>query len=288
MAEKKILIAGLPDAGKTTYIAALNGVMTQDGDFCLHSDGKASEWAYVNDMTKKWLAGETVTHSTDGETKFIKWPLKDKNDQRIDLTIPDMKGEHYYDIINNDFDPKLAEFCKGADGILFFINGMSRFMLKEHYMEMQKDREEKKNEAADNTKQVNNVTEAAKQSEKADKIKLKPENMQDVTKNLLVIKYLRELMGNVKIVVAISCWDERGDYKTIEEYFKKVCPALYNYVRKNFNAHMFCGISAQGAKYGTEDTTNLNELTETGKRAYIFINEKVYDLAMPLEYLIKD
>ena len=30
MLEKKILIAGLPDAGKSTYIAALNGVMSQE------------------------------------------------------------------------------------------------------------------------------------------------------------------------------------------------------------------------------------------------------------------
>lgn len=40
MTGKRILIAGLPDAGKTTYIAALNGVMSQDGDFSLQLDGK--------------------------------------------------------------------------------------------------------------------------------------------------------------------------------------------------------------------------------------------------------
>ena len=55
MLEKKILIAGLPDAGKSTYIAALNGVMSQEGDFCLTPADKASEWVYVNELTKKWL-----------------------------------------------------------------------------------------------------------------------------------------------------------------------------------------------------------------------------------------
>lgn len=52
MLEKKILIAGLPDAGKSTYIAALNGVMSQEGDFCLTPADKASEWVYVNELTK--------------------------------------------------------------------------------------------------------------------------------------------------------------------------------------------------------------------------------------------
>lgn len=83
MLEKKILIAGLPDAGKSTYIAALNGVMSQEGDFCLTPADKASEWVYVNELTKKWLQCKIVGHSTDGETKFIKWPLKKKDGQVI-------------------------------------------------------------------------------------------------------------------------------------------------------------------------------------------------------------
>lgn len=52
MLEKKILIAGLPDAGKSTYIAALNGVMSQEGDFCLTPADKASEWVYVGIFSK--------------------------------------------------------------------------------------------------------------------------------------------------------------------------------------------------------------------------------------------
>lgn len=277
------MIAGLPDAGKTTYIAALNGVMSQDGDFSLQLDGKASQWTYVNDMTNKWLEGETVTHSTDEEAKFIKWPLKNKDGQRIDLTIPDMKGEYYFDIINNDFDPKLAKFCEEADGILYFINGMSRFVLKDHFMNMQNDRN---GESADADDGANKEIDETKQREDADKIKLKPENMQDVTKNLLVIKYLRELMGDVKIVVAISSWDERKGYNSIEDYFKQMCPAIYNYVTKNFSNSMLCGVSAQGVKYGSEGSAKLNELTEKGKRAYIFTDEKKFDLALPLQYLI--
>lgn len=174
MTGKRILIAGLPDAGKTTYIAALNGVMSQDGDFSLQLDGKASQWTYVNDMTNKWLEGETVTHSTDEEAKFIKWPLKNKDGQRIDLTIPDMKGEYYYDIINNDFDQKLAKFCEEADGILYFINGMSRFVLKDHFMNMQNDRN---GEYADADDGANKEIDETKQREAADKIKLKPENV---------------------------------------------------------------------------------------------------------------
>ena len=56
MLEKKILIAGLPDAGKSTYIAALNGVMSQEGDFCLTPADKASELGLCKRIDKKMVA----------------------------------------------------------------------------------------------------------------------------------------------------------------------------------------------------------------------------------------
>ena len=278
MEEKKILIAGLPDAGKSSYIGALNGIMSQDGEFCLsRAQEKASEWTYVNSLTEKWLDCQIVDHSTDGETKYIKWPLMKKDGQKVVITIPDMKGETYYDIINNEFDPKLAEFCKGATGVLFFVNNMNRLILKEHAMKLVKeeDGEDKEEKSPATTKA------------EADKLKLNVANMPDVTKNLLVIRYLRELMGNVKIVVAVSAWDEKKNYPKVEDYFKRVCPAIYNYVNQNFDTHMFCGVSAQGAKYG-QNGLNLNTLTETGKRAYVFTTEKKYDLSLPLDFLISE
>ena len=278
MEEKKILIAGLPDAGKSSYIGALNGIMSQDGEFDLSpANEKPSEWTYLNSLTEKWLDCQIVDHSSDGETKYISWPLKNKNGQEIVITIPDMKGETYYEIINGDFDPKLADFCKGASGILFFVNNLNRLILKEQAMKLIKveDGEEKEEKSPATTKT------------EADKLKLNVKNMPDVTKNLLVIRYLRKLMGNVKIVVAVSAWDEKKNYSTVEDYFKIVCPAIYNYVKHNFDAYMFCGVSAQGAKYGNQDA-DIKKLTETGKRAYVYTDKQIFDLSQPLDYLISE
>lgn len=281
MADKKILIAGLPDAGKSSYIGALNGVMSQDGNFKLSpANKKASEWTYVNSLTEKWLDCQVVDHSSDGETKYINWPLINKDGQEIVITIPDMKGEIYYDVIKGEFDPKLVEFCKEASGILFFVNNMNRFKMKEHAIKLVKEEgEEQENKENEKSQTLTKM--------EADKIKLNVDTMPDITKNLLVIRYLRELMGNVKIVVAVSSWDEKKNHKTIDDYFKKICPAIYNYVRRNFDSYKFYGISAQGVKYG-EEGTNINMLTETGKRAYVYTTEKIFDLSLPLDFLISE
>lgn len=94
-------------------------------------------------------------------------------------------------------------------------------------------------------------------------------------------------MGNVKIVVAVSSWDEKKSYKTIEDYCKKICPAIYNYVKNHFDYYRFYGVSAQGVKYGEEDA-DFNKLTETGKRAYVYTDRKIFDLSHPLDYLISE
>lgn len=151
---------------------------------------------------------------------------------------------------------------------------MSRFVLKDHAMKLVKEDD-------------NNAGDKEELKKKADKLKLNVLTMPDVTKNLLVIKYLRKLMGNVKIVLAVSSWDVKENYRSIEDYFKTICPAIYNYVRYNFESYMFCGVSAQGAKYD-QPGKDLSSLTEKGQRAYIFTDRKIYDLSTPLEFLISE
>ena len=269
MTEKKILIVGLSDAGKTTYLGALNGELRQDGYFCLKYGGKSSNEDYLNKITGKWLGGEKIEHTSDGEPQYIKWPLKNQDDVVIDITVPDMKGEMYEGIINNDFDENLNEYCKNVCGILLFINNIQKPVLKE---------------AAN--KAMSQPAEANKETS-ADQIKLTPNLMTDVTKNLLVVKYLKELIGDVRIVVAVSSWDLLTTFNSIQEYCEIQIAGLYNYVRHNFKHYWFCGISAQGFAIGSYPN-NLDELTSTGKRAYIFETEKDFDISKPLKYLIED
>ena len=179
----KILIAGLPNAGKTTYIAALNGAIQTGGNFSLSYAGKTSELQYVNKVTRQWLEGKVVDHSTDDEPKYINWPLKNKNDDVINITIPDMKGEMYQDIINNDFNEGLAEFCIGASRIFFFINDIVKPVLKE---------------------QAQNIVSTdgdANENQQESSVLLSIEKVNDVVKSILVLKYLRNLIGDVKLAL---------------------------------------------------------------------------------------
>ena len=269
MDDIKILIAGLPNAGKTTYIAALNGAIQQKGNFCLSYAGRTSEIQYLNKITTQWLEGKVVDHSTDDEPKYIKWPLK-KNDDVINIIIPDMKGEMFQDIINNDFNDGLADFCKGASSIFFFINNIVKPVLKDHVRNIVSD-EEARNEETN--------------LQEEDVVSLNINKVNDVVKAILVLKYLRNLIGDVRLAVAVSSWDViESTYDNIEAYMKSECSALYNYVRYHFKDYKFYGVSAQGLNYD-EHRDSLDDITSEGKRAYVFTTEKEYDLSIPLDYL---
>lgn len=271
MSNKKIIIAGLPNAGKTTYIAALNGLIRGNTEFSLVSNGVSKEQAYLNKITDKWLQCKEVLRSTEDTPLLIDFPLLRKDDGvAFSIEIPDVMGEIYEDIIRNDFNNEFEQYCKGASGIFFFINNMEDLLLKE----------EAKNAVGDT------ITENT-ESQNTDEIVITSDRMTSMVKNILVLKYLRQTIGNVRLVVAVSSWDkEETRFDNIEDYFTKKCPALYNYICYHFTEFKLYGISAQGADY-RDGTNNLEEKMDKNERAYVFDSERHNDLSLPLVYLIE-
>lgn len=265
---KKIIIAGLPNAGKTTYIAALNGLIRKTGATTLTSNGVSKEQNYLNGCTGNWLCYTKVDHSTSEAPHFIDFPLKDTNsDATLTLELPDVKGKLFEDIIGNDFDEELEKYCQGADGLLFFINEVDDIVLKSDVQEAVG----KEKQAVDKKEEV--VVGAAE--------------MTDMARNILVLKYLRNTIGDVPLVVGVSSWDEEETlFNTIDDYFIKKVPALYNYIRSHFSEYKLYGVSAQGTNYA-KGTDGLEEKMESNKRVYVFDTEKHYDITLPIAFLIK-
>lgn len=268
---KKVIIAGLPNAGKTTFIAALNGMIRKPNATTLASNGVSKEQTYLNGCTRSWMSYTKVDHSTSDAPHFIDFPLKDtSSDTTLTLELPDVKGELFEYIINNDFDEELEKYCKGADGILFFINEVDSIVLKP----------EAKKALGENQEQP-------KESSKGDEIAVSAGQMTDMGRNLLVLKYLRQTIGDARLVVAVSSWDEEEtQYNSIEDYFTRKLPALYNYIRSHFSEFKLYGVSAQGINYA-KGTDGLEEKMGSNERVYVFDTEKHYDITLPIAYLIR-
>lgn len=265
------MIAGLPSTGKSTYIGAL---------YTIEKDGKSGHeltcvkyppnTAYLDNLRKNWQSMKIVDRTTLREPVEVELTMKKKEDgHEIVITLPDVAGEIFSDLIMNNISPELLEWCKECDSILFFVRNLTPMVLQD---ELPKDDTETPEE----------------RSQRRD---LELKDIPDVIKNIMVLKFLNEQMGKCKIAICVSAWDEVTDLEkgeTVEAWLKRNYPFLYQYVESHFTTPTYYGISAQGSHYvaNVKAIQKLMRQTESKKRAYIYLDKKDYDITKPLAGLL--
>ena len=124
MRTTNILMAGLPGAGKSTYITALWAV-EKDGKsgHLLTCDGMPSESSYIDSMRENWMVLKEVRRTAFAEPQEIVLPMKcRKTGRRINLSLPDFKGEIYQRILDNSVSEQIEEWCDKSESILYMMN----------------------------------------------------------------------------------------------------------------------------------------------------------------------
>jgi len=272
MENLNILLAGLPAAGKSTYITALWAV-EKDGKsgHLLTCEGFPSETSYIDEMRDNWIELKEVRRTSFAEPMAIELPMKSRrNGKSIKLSIPDFKGEIFQRILVNREATDLNEWCKKSRGILFMTNlGSSS---PEIFQE-----------------QCSETTTPILDQEK---IVMTAHDIAPVIQNILLLKFLHSRMGDRPISICFSSWDKLDYDKDthVEDWAKENHPCLYNFVVEHFSNYRFYGVSAQGADYTGLDNRSGDELakkTTEKTRAYIYRESISYDITEPIDYLIQ-
>src|SRR5882672_6791966 len=92
-----ILLMGLPDTGKTSFLAALWYMVNQsavDCSLCLEKlDGNSR---YLNEIRDAWLEYRPVPRNPADSETVVSMSLKDRNSGRaVGVSFPDLSGESY-------------------------------------------------------------------------------------------------------------------------------------------------------------------------------------------------
>ena len=275
--EKKCFIAGLPKAGKTTYIAALwDIIQRRQGDFDLQFTTNPENATYLNEIWEYWVKMENIERSKTPAPDDIKINVRRKGDgQEMELCIPDFMGEQFQKIIDRTLSENIKKWIESSDRMLYFIN-----TLEDGSKDDMDEEEEANPEGAD------------RQEEREKALPLTPERMMDVSQNLMVLKYIVTHTNMKKIAIGISAWDKKmGAGQTPEEYLKRRSPVLYNFIKYHFEDVLYFGVSAQGFDYSNkaEKATEMREKARQSNRAFIaYATEETLssDLTRPLNYLI--
>lgn len=265
----KCLVAGLPSAGKSTYIGVLTYLLKEPvkGQVLKYAQNP-EDLSYLNRLTEPWLRQRILDRTTRGSVNNIDLVLKREVDNKtINVSLPDIAGEEFTSIIQKQSEV-VKSWSEKPDSMLFFINEWPQHTLAEQFYE------EDKTGKSENPPSFG------------------VNRMSTDVRNILLIKELHAIFHWKKMAIGISSWDlyDSDVYPTPSSLIKAKAPFLYNFIKHYFPNTMIFGVSAQGIEYKTNSEYNidLEDKTLKGERAYIVTDKggKSFDLTLPIDFLI--
>ena len=272
--EKKCFVAGLPDAGKTTFIAALWDIIKRKGSSLeLRFSTTPDNTAYLNEIWEYWVSMKKIERSKTPAPDDITINVKrDADGTELVLDLPDFMGEQFQKVIDHTLPENIQKWIAQSDRMLFLINNLNDSL---------KDDLEDESEGA-----IDRVM------EKEEAPRLAPEKMLLASQNMMVLKYIANHAKMKKVAIGLSAWDVKmKEGKSPEDFLKQRSPVLYNFIKYHFSEVVFFGVSAQGFDYKdvAAKGKEMRDKTRNSDRAFIVFDkdsEPSPDLTRPLNYLI--
>jgi len=123
--EKRVLVVGLPETGKSSFIHALDEVLRHPASSSnLRTSGLAHDRSYLQSGKKDFLAGKKLGRNIRPaeDTCVELWFEHPPTGRRSILHLPDKKGEIFRDQwTNRQWDKDYRESLAGISGALIFV-----------------------------------------------------------------------------------------------------------------------------------------------------------------------
>ena len=291
----KVVMVGLPQAGKSTYLAAFwNTVLEGKIPKSLKLESVLPDQRkYLNEICDEWLNFKQLSRnlSLDIDESFM--DVKEDDGNLFSLYFPDVSGETYRVIVEDRvWNQAFEEVLVGVTGLLVIlhpgeilpastINEVDRLTVVINGEEVSDENDE---EMVDTSKEAPVEWSASLVSQEV--------KMVDLIQ-LLTTDIANTSVSQIGIVV--SAWDMVKDhFNNPNEYLVRSLPMLHQFLNANCDTwdYRVFGISAQGGDYEKEkDMRELTNLTDLSKRAKLYgiSTEEAHpnDVTFPVKWLLK-
>ncbi|MFL6388906.1 MAG: TRAFAC clade GTPase domain-containing protein [Terriglobales bacterium] len=259
------LLIGLPNTGKTSFLAALWYMVGQSAIPCaLKLEKLDGESQYLNQIRDTWLEYKPVPRNkADTEKPVAMWLRNRETDEVARLTFPDLSGEAFRSQwtqrqLATTFDKSLAE----TRGGLLFVNPEN--ILKPHRIDTV-------NAVLDDIG-GDTIKRNAKGTQKPWDSEKSPTQVQLVE----VLQFMAErghFRSAFRLAVVVSAWDRINDSNVNpSDWIAAELPLLKQFLESNEEMFepSFYGISAQGGRYALPHfwPGNFNNSQVFAKRLY--------------------
>jgi hypothetical protein len=285
MTDRSVVIIGLPESGKTTFLAALWHLITaRDLDTMLRFGGlKIGDASHLNAIASRWRDAKVQDRTAVAGNRLVSMNLLDSAGASVRVTFPDVPGEAYRRMWEDrDCEPEIADVLR-AGGVLLFVH-------------------------ADTIRAPTWVVDEVALSRRLGlevpdgavapwHPRLAPTQVQLV--DLLQLLRLTPLdVGPRRLAVMLSAWDKaRAEGLTPEAYLDAKLPLLAQYLRRGSDGWTWrvYGLSAQGGDYDpledgaprVPEAEELRKLDRASSRIQLVGPvPETHDLTEPLAWLI--
>lgn len=272
------LIIGMPNSGKSTFIAALrhlllaNEVTTE-----LELTGLADNEAHLNQLETKWLACQMVERTKPTTEGWVQFHVRDqKIGTESIISIPDLRGEAFEQpACIGKCQKELDDSLKETDGILLFTNA---------------DRE-------DDMLLISDFSDIFGENE-TDQQQIKgfrPENMPEEVKIVEFLQFANRrprYPRKRKVAVLVSAWDVVTNQTDLlpDKWLETNRPMLAQFLTTNHDLWetRIYGVSAQGGKL-PDMQEKLEKIKKPSERIRIVGHGvNTHDLSAPLRWLMSE
>lgn len=285
MNERSVVIIGLPESGKTTFLAALWHLITErdvetELKFLTLRSGETS---HLNEISARWRDAKVQDRTAVGGNRLVSMNLKDAAETPVRITFPDVPGEAYRRMTEErDCEPEIAETLK-ASGVLLFIHADTirppKWVVDEVAL----------------SKAVGLAIPAGQ--EVPWHPRLAPTQVQLVD----LLQLLRSApldVGPRRLAIMLSAWDKAdGEGLSPAAYLNAKLPLLAQYLRRGADEWTWriYGLSAQGGDYDAiesdaarkPDAEALRNLDRPSTRIRLVGDaHETHDLTEPLAWLM--
>jgi hypothetical protein len=253
----KILLIGLPETGKTTFLAALWHTVYKSR--CVLKLKELPEQSgYIKDIASKWVDCKSLGRTVQGVDQLVEMKLENSSTNEItELIFPDISGESFNSFfVDRQWTIDYEGLVSRAVGILFFVHPDK--VLDNHLIQEANSVFSERDEHGNGSSQANE-----------NEIRWDSNNVPTQVKvvDLLQLHTHKSIDKTFKVAVIVSAWDVIQETITPKQWIEKRMPLLDQYLKANSDLIYFevFGVSAQGGDI-EEDKDSLLDKNEPYER----------------------